>query len=262
MKKVVFLFISIALLAFSNSCKDAPKTSKIDQTKTIPNTPDLAIADTELDPASQKYVYVIARTGLSLREFDNLNSDKLAVMPYGSKLKVLSSEEKPTMTVAGVKGSMDEVEFNHKKGYAFSGYLSNFFPPEAEISVKRYAEELKELFPETRYMESVEGNSIRPVNIEILLLPTNQWHTAYYVAQQLFDFPKIFDFPNPKGRDVQVIKNNKTTDSSWVSELHINRVDNTFSKITYVYKYKTLSSTISISRNGKLMRIEKTEIIE
>ena len=262
MKKVVFLFLSIALLAFSISCKDASESSDTQQSKIIPDTPELAIADTHVNSAPQKYVYVTARTGLSLREFDNLKSEKLAIMPYGSKLKVITTEDQPTMTVGGVKGSMDEVEFNHKKGFAFNGYLSDFFPPEPEISAERYAEELKDLFPETKYMESVEGNSIRPINKETILLPTNKWHTAFYVAQQLFDFPRSFDFPNPKGRDLQIIKNKKIKDDSWISELHIERDDNTLQKITYVYKHKKLTSSVSITKEGELMKVEKTEIVE
>lgn len=262
MKKVVFLFLSIALLAFSNSCKDASETSDNVKSKIIPDTAELAILDTEVNSSPQKYVYVTARTGLSLREFNNLKSEKLAIMPYGSKLKVITAEDQPTMTVDGVKGSMDEVEFNHRKGFAFNGYLSDFFPPEPEISAKRYAEELKVLFPETVYTESVEGNSIRPINKETLLLPTNKWHTAYYVAQQLFDFPRSFDFPNPKGRDLQVIKNKKIKDNSWMSELHIERVDNTLKEIKYVYNHQKLSRSVSITKDGELMKIEKTEIVE
>lgn len=262
MKKVVFLIISVALVSFSTSCKEKPDTSQIVLSEINNSNPELAIAVTKKDENHQKHVYVTARTGLSLREFNNLNSEKLAVMPYGTKLNVLTEEQKPTMTVGGIKGSMDEVEFNHKKGFAFSGYLSKFFPPEQGISAKRYAEELQKSFPETSYVESIGGNSIRPINSETLLLPTDQWHTAFFVAQQLYDFPKEFIFPSPKGKDEEIIKDAKPKKNVWVSELQIHRVDDAFEKITYEYKSKKFGSTVRITKEGGLMKIEKTEIVE
>ena len=47
------------------------------------------------------------------------------------------------MIVGDIVGGMNEVEYNHKKGFAFNGYLSKYFPPEKRISAKRYSEELK-----------------------------------------------------------------------------------------------------------------------
>ena len=51
-----------------------------------------------------------------------------------------------------------KVEFNHKKGFAFNGFLSRFFPPEKGISAKHYAEELKTDFPKIVYTEKTGGN--------------------------------------------------------------------------------------------------------
>lgn len=262
MKKVVFLISSIALVSFSTSCKEKPDTSEIVLSEINNDQPQLAIAASKEGENNLTYVYVTARTGLSLREFNNLNSEKLAIMPYGTKLRILAKELQPTMTVGGIKGSMDEVEFNHKKGFAFSGYLSKFFPPEQGISAKRYAEELQKSFPETSYSESIGGTSIRPINSEILLLPTDQWHTAFYIAQQLYDFPKEFMFPSPNGKDEEIIQDNRPKKNVWVSELQVYRLYNDFVKITYAYTSKKFGSTINITREGDLMKIEKIETVE
>ena len=113
------------------------------------------------------------------------------------------------MNVSGIKGGMNEIEYNQKKGFAFNGYLSKFFPPERDSKAKGYAEELEVFFPRVVYSESVAGTASKPINTESLVLPTTQWHEAFFVAQQLFDFPKEFSFPNPKGKDEQVLKDSK-----------------------------------------------------
>ncbi|MEZ4778017.1 MAG: hypothetical protein R2786_01375 [Flavobacteriaceae bacterium] len=46
--------------------------------------------------------------------------------------------------------------FNHKEGFAFNGYLSKYFPPERDISVKGYASELQKQFPEVVFTETVD----------------------------------------------------------------------------------------------------------
>ena len=71
-------------------------------------------------------MYVTSISGLSLRAYANLQSEKLAVMPYGTKVKVVSLEKNPTMKVGDIVGGMNEVEYNHKKGFAFNGYLSKY----------------------------------------------------------------------------------------------------------------------------------------
>jgi hypothetical protein len=159
------------------------------------------LANAPVEEAIPEYQYVTAFSDLSLREFNNRSSEKLAKMPYGTKVKVLTTEKNLTMDVRGIKGGMNEVAFNQKKGFAFNGYLSKFFPPEKERKAKIYAEELKAFFPAVAYSESVGGTASKPENTETLILPTTQWHEAFFVAQRLFDFPKEFEFPNPTQKE-------------------------------------------------------------
>jgi hypothetical protein len=255
MKKVVFSMLVASIVIVS--CKNESPEPKTDL-----SVNDLALADTAKVETSPEYLYVTAASGLSLREFNNLNSERLAKMPYGTKVKVIVPEKNLTMNVGGIKGGMNEVEFNQKKGFAFNGYLSKFFPPERDSKAKGYADELKVFFPGVIYSESVAGTASKPSNTETLVLPTTQWHEAFFVAQQLFDFPKEFDFPNPKGKDEQVIEDKKPKRDVWTSELRVNRKNDALEKIVYVYKTNGFGNTVTITKEGEVMKIEKIEVVE
>ena len=256
MKKVVLITIVATILFVS--CKNESTTNTSD----LETVNDLALADTSIEEITPEYLYVTAYSGLSLREFNNLKSEKLAKMPYGTKVKVLTSEKNLTMNIGGIKGGMNEIAFNHKKGFAFNGYLSKFFPPEKDSKAKGYAEDLKTLFPKVLFTETTAGTASKPTNTETLILPTTQWHEAFFVAQRLFDFPKDFEFPNPKGKDVQIYKDKKPVKNVWVSELRVNRKDNALEKIEYVYASKGFGYNVILTLEGETMKIEKTEKVE
>ncbi len=245
----------VATIVFA-SCKNKSSEPKTDITLN-----DIALADTTIEESTPEYLYVTASSGLSLREYNNLNSDRLAKMPYGTKVKVIAPEKNLTMSVGGISGGMNEVEFNQKKGFAFNGYLSKFFPPETDIKVKGYAEELQTYFPEVRFTESVGGSASKPSNTETLTLPTSLWHEAFFVAQQLFDFPKEFDYPNSKGKDKQVIQYTKSKNRGWKNQLEVTRTDNKLEKIEYLYESQKFDSTITIVKDGNTMKISRTETI-
>lgn len=257
MKKVVFSLLAVTLITAFLSCKNETKDPQND-----PSNSTLAVAETDVDSELPEFLYVTAASGLSLRAFNNLDSEKLAVMPYGTKLKIITHEPNVTMTVGGIKGGMNEVEFNHKKGFAFNGYLSKFFPPEQDISAKSYVEELQKLFPEVSYTETTGGTASKPSNSKTVMLPTSEWHEAFFVAQRLFDFPKEFAFPEPKGSNKEVVKDKKPKKDVWVSELQINREDDNLEKIVYVYKTKQFATTVTIIRVNDMMQLEKTEVVE
>jgi len=254
MKKVV-LSMLVTTIIFA-SCKNESSGPKTDI-----KANDIALADITIEESTPEYLYVTASSGLSLREYNNLNSDRLAKMPYGTKVKVITPENKLTMSVGGIKGGMNEVEFNRKKGFAFNGYLSKFFPPETDIKVKGYAEELQAYFPEVGYTESVGGSASKPSNTETLTLPTTLWHEAFFVAQRLFDFPKEFEYPNPKGKEKQVIQYTKTRNNGWKNQLEVTRIDNKLEKIEYLYESEKFDSSITIVKDGNTMKVSRTETI-
>jgi hypothetical protein len=165
------------------------------------------------------------------------------------------------MIVGDIVGGMNEVEYNHKKGFAFNGYLSKYFPPEKRISAKRYSEELKLKHKAVKYSESKSGTVSNPIITEKLIIPDVKWHEAFYMAQQLFKFSKEFKFPSLKGKEKEIKLEKKFKKDSWMSELQINRKKNAFTKIEYRYKNKGFSKVVSIYKeNGQLVIYNTEEV--
>ena len=261
MKILKILSLALVSIALFLSCKNEENPS----TKNIINSEDdIAIIDLITDDKNTEidYLYVTSTSGLSLREYANLQSEKLAIMPYGTKVKIISSELNPTMKVGEISGGMDHIEFNHKKGFAFNGYLSQYFPPEKGISAKKYGEELLLLFPTVNYSETISGTASNPINTETLALPETQLHEAFYIAQQLFNIPKEFEFHSSKGKEKELVLEKRFKKGSWLSELQITRKEGTLSKIKYKYKNKGYTKTVYIYKEGEMMVIDNIEDIK
>lgn len=264
MNSVKMLSLALASIATMASCKEAPTTTDNDsETQNVINE-QLAMTEDLTDAAGVEavddkttFLYVTARTGLSLREFNNLNSEKLSIIPYGTRLEVLEHEDKLTMNVNNIKGGMDKVNFNRKSGFVFNGYLSKYFPPEEDILPAAYAKELKEEYPEVEFTEVVGGTASKPVNTETLVLPAAQWHEAYFIAQKVFDIPYEFEFPKPKGALEQRVNGPKKENESWFDALNINRDKKGLTQLTYSYEAKKVKRTVSITATEKGMQIQQ-----
>ena len=261
MNTVKILSLTLISTFIFLSCQNSEKSNL--ETEASLNKELASIETISLEEiASEDFLFVTASTGLSLREYNNLQSKKLAVMPYGTKVKVISTEDNPTMTIGEIEGGMDQIEYNHKKGYAFNGYLSKYFPPEKGISPKGYAEELKELFTEVQFSKVSGGIASKPTNTETLLLPTAKWHEAFNIAQQIFEIPSQFTFPSHKGTGNEIIKNKMSNRTSWISELHVSRQENNLTKIEYVYKTKGFARNVIIMKEGVMMKLSNIELVE
>lgn len=251
MKTVALSLIAIVGFTFLFSCKNDAK--KTDETQTV-------ATDSIPQKTAPEFMYVSAVSGLTLRQYNNLQSDKLAVMPLGTKVKIVNAEGKTTMNVGGINGAMDEVEFNHQTGFAFNGFLSKFFPPEEDASAKSYAEVLKKDFPAVSYSETTGGTASKPTKTETLILPTDKWHEGFFTAQQLFGIPREFAFPNPKGSNSETQQNGNKKKADLTSELQISRNDNQLQRIVFNYKTNGFGYTVTISQEGEKMKLEKVEV--
>ena len=259
MKKVAYSLFVLAVIITVLSCKNETKSNEPSEISEETNELALAEKETETTP---DFLYVTASSGLTLREHNNLNSEKLGVMPYGTKVKVIAPEDEETMNIGGIKGGMHQIEYNQKTGYAFNGYLSKFFPPEEDIKAKIYAEDLKGQFPEVSFTETTGGTASNPSNTQTLLLPTKNWHEAFYIAAQLFDMPKSFAFPNPKGSNEETIKEKDPKSGTWTSQLTVNRKDNSLEKINYAYSTEGFGYGVTITKDENKMKLERTEVID
>ncbi len=247
MKTVAFSIMAFLILIFFGSCKN-------ENEKPVSNN---AVSDSIPKEEAPKFLYVLAPSGLTLREFNNLQSKKLAVIPFGTIVNIIKIEEKTTMDVGGIAGGMDEVEFNGQSGFAFNGYLSRFSPPQHTISAKDYALMMKETFPSVTYSETTGGSASNPSSSQTLLFPKAKWHEAFFIAQRLFSFPKEFDFPNPKGNNSEVLKDPNMKKNVWTSELLISRNNNTLDTLQYSYRTEGSGSQVFITQEGEAMKIEK-----
>ncbi|MDN3723001.1 hypothetical protein QRD02_01285 [Aequorivita sp. SDUM287046] len=253
MKSIAFSILAFTLFPLLFSCKNDSKTSE--ETTTV-------VTDSIPAQTAPDFMYVTAVSGLTLREFPNLQSAKLAVMPLGTKVKIATAEGKITMNVGGIDGAMDEVEFNNQKGFAFNGFMSKFFPPGENASAKNYAEELKKDFPKVNYSEATGGTASKPTKTETLILPTDKWHEAFFTAQQLFNIPREFAFPNPKGANSETQQNNAKKKGDFVSELQIARNNNELQKIVYNYKTTGFGYAVTITKAAEGMKLEKVEVAD
>jgi len=264
MRKVVFITAACLLTLAFTSCKESSEKLVEENSETIIETTDLALAEAiEVNNnPKETYVYVTAPSGLSLRQYNNLQSEKLGKMPYGTKVRIIEAEGKKTMTIGGIAGAMDEVAFNHKTGFAFNGYLSKYFPPEKDMTPKGYAETLQKEFPEVVYTETKEGTASAPSTIQTLIIPEITWHEAFMNAKKIFGVPNEFEFPNPKGKAQETIFDGKPKKGIWVSQLEVSRQDNLLTKIEYVYKSKKFDQTLTISEENGQIQIMHTEKVK
>lgn len=220
------------------------------------------LADTIPKQTAPDFMFVTAVSGLTLREHPNLQSEKLEVMPLGTKVKIVTAEGKNTMNVGGIDGAMDEVEYNGKNGFAFNGFMSKFSPAGGNASAKNYVDELKKDFPNIEYSEAVGGDVSKPTKTETLIIPTEKWHEAFFMAQQLFEIPKEFAFPNPKGSNNETQQDGNKKKNVILSELQISRNANQLQKIVYNYKIEGFGYNVVISKDSKGMKLEKTEVAD
>lgn len=253
MKTVAISIIALIGFTLLFSCKNEVKNSDEDLT---------VISDSISSETTPTFMYVTAVSGLSLREHPNLQSPKLTVMPLGTKVEIINAEGQTTMNVGGIDGAMDEVEYNNQKGFAFNGFMSKFPPAGENAAAKNYAEELRNDFPRVEYSETKGDSVSKPSKIQTLLLPTDKWHEAFFIAQQLFEIPRQFAFPNPKGSNNEVQQNSDKKKGVITSELQISRNGNHLQKIVYDYKTQGYGYKVSIGKNGESMKIEKVEIIQ
>jgi len=259
MKNTITHIAIIALLSVFTGCNNTKK----DQTATpvIPEANSVEVTSKTI--VQYDYVYINAPSGLSLREDNNLDSKKITVMPYGTKVKLISVEENETMTVAGIKGGMNQVEYNDKTGYAFNGYLSSFSPPEKHIWLKQYIEDLKVSFPTASYSYTDSGTNNEDDDGTVTIsLPTAKWHEGFIIGQHLFDIPTSFAFPSQEGSDSQMIDNSYKSYETYTSYLMITRTKNTLTNIYYEQSGEGYGKLVNIYKEGDMMKINYTEIVD
>lgn len=223
------------------SCDEEKKTEKpVAETEKI-----------EIPESLPDSMYVIAPSGLLLRNEANLQSDQLAKMPYGTLVRVLQRPENSTIEVANIEGNMIQIKYNDITGYAFNGYLTRFKVPQNLESTSNYAERLMADFSNVTTGDSVG-------NLNEISIPAGSWSEAFLITKQLFDIPAEYNFPGLSGPDNSNMKSQQKHDFS--SILEAKRTSNALTQITYREEAATDSREVQITKNGNLYTLKEIKI--
>lgn len=114
MKKILFGVFALTIALSAQAQKTPPKPQPKSQ-----NTPK-----TTKKEAAKPDLYVIAKSGLKLRDAANLNAKALATVAYGAKVQWLSTDYKKKVKVENTEGYMAKVKADGKEGFMFDGFLA------------------------------------------------------------------------------------------------------------------------------------------
>jgi len=214
------------------------------------------VPEPKVEKQLPKVMYVIAPSGLLLRKEDNLKSDQLAKMPYGTRVEVLARPENSTIEVANIIGNMIEVRYNAIEGFAYNGYLSQFNTPKRGEKPETFAKRLQEEYPEVNFKaEYIENDNI-PATSEQLSIPATSWSEAFLIAKQLFDIPAEYNFPGLNGPGESSIKSRQ--EHAFTSSLEARRTSNDLTSIEYIETTQRLSRAVLITKEDNLYMLKQT----
>lgn len=234
----------------------------------------LAFRLAEAEDAST--LYVLAPSGLNLRQAADPNSAKLELVPLGGKVTLLAPPAAKNMNIDQLSGGMAQVKYGTKTGYIFDGYLSKFPPPkkaintEGEYKIETYVEKLREVPDATVLHEehTMDYGGIYSSESSIHL-STQNWQEAFLIAKLLMNIPPKLLYPKVNRAVETIIPNPDKKEQAWSDELKVER-DKTGQLIKISYYYRSegggWGAVISRSTEGtetqKLLKIAYTGIAD
>ena len=115
-------------------------------------------------PAQQSgTMFVAAKTSLSIREKPNAEAKVIDKIPYGTKITIIQAEEElKTITVEGMKGYWQKVNYNNKTGFIIDSYLFPSPPPKLATvkELKNYLTQISTPFGAKLTVKSGAMNNI------------------------------------------------------------------------------------------------------
>lgn len=180
--------LSICFIAFLNfHCGNAEQD---DSDITPIDTTSIAL-DTHL--VGTETYYVLASSGLRMRNEPSLKSEKLDVVAYGEKVQIdLNDVSEQSVVSNGLKGQMVKTYYKDQEGYMFKGYLSSIPVPEEKQSIAEYAHQLNKKGFSAKF-DSVEEELGAE---DILSIPALNLQEAFLIGQRLDIFEMDFDLPS------------------------------------------------------------------
>jgi len=263
MKYSVVKVFCIVLFLGLVSCKDKETAKTATNTEQF-EANEAAMESHENQQRGPVYKYVMVPSGLSLRKSNTLDSEKLAGMPFRSRVEVLEERTETAIEVEHIKGGMHKIKYEDKVGYAFSGFLSQFpMPQEEEEGTDAYIAKLKENFSGVNYKSKSNDPDFHEGMTYTYTLPAASWSEAYYLAAAMFQFPTKLGFPGAKGADMETIEDPEKDQDTWDSFLTVEREKNKLKKINFSYRAEGYGYGIDIIRKSdELFQFEHLAFVD
>jgi hypothetical protein len=113
-----------------------------------------SILSGELTFKSDSQYFVVAPSGLILREKPDTKSNKLGLIRYNSIVKV-TRVTKYQEKISGLHNKWVQIQYNGKSGYIFSGFLSRYEGPPLDCrSIQKYLENVYGSLPEPQIISN------------------------------------------------------------------------------------------------------------
>lgn len=225
--------------------------------------------------------YVAAKSGLSLREKQDINSKVLAKIPYGTKITVTYPDETINISSEGMDGAWAKTTFGGKSGYVVNSYLLPWPPPKATVkTLKQYLPQVSSaagvpVVVKSNSIESLEsgGSSMKKQlfkngaeyheeqfyesNNDSYFLPGFTLQQGFLLIRLISEFKDVFaetavfprsDITTKRGQSDHIIKveKEKLGDSDWINKIKVEYEDGAY----YAFEMFLLGGQLVISFGG------------
>lgn len=208
--------------------------------------------------------WVLAPSGLNLRETAEPGSRKLTTIEFGEQVEFLSQDDGPSLIVDQIESPMVKVQYGHQMGFIFAGYLCRFPPPERKPQelneTQTYVYELQEKGFDIAYESHFYENNGPSSEEDVFYLPQASWEEAFLITKALYGLPEFALFPRPSKSKEETILNPAASgfvnNDDWV----IKRGDNG-ELLSLSYTLSTegyLNIAIDFDAQSNSMRITRT----
>ena len=200
----------------------------------------LMVVQVAFGQTNKKARYVLAPSGLNMRQTSNPKSERITRIDYGMKVEYLSAPESDDMVIDGIPGGMARIKYNGMTGYAFDGFLCKYPGPAKErVSADfntEYADQIRNAGFNVLF-ETIERDYGGYYQFETaLVIDGGGLMDGYLIARELFTIPPKLYIPAPSDKSEEVAVNPEKKEYSWSDEITVKR--NSSGEVTEILYYQ------------------------
>jgi len=175
-------------------------------------------------PAEPPIRYVLAATGLDLRQDASVAAPVLTRMPCGAEVRLLMPAAAAGPAVDNLAGGMARVAYGGETGFAFDGYLSQFPAPDLEgMETGSYVARLRQAGSDILREQITRDWGGYEQQEEALVLPAAAIAEAFLIAKLLYEIPAGIPFPPASDELNSTYQNPGKDPLLWTDELDVER---------------------------------------